>query len=692
MLKKRHRRYLVGRRAELELFLSALEDTDGLFHVLHISGPGGIGKSELLDSYAEVARAARCEVVQIDGRELPATPAAVADAVGAQLGLDSNDEPIDARRHPRVVMLVDGYEHLRLLDAWFRDSLLRRLPSSTVTVLASRDPCRAEWRADPVWSEALRVTTLRNLAVDDVRAYLRRREVPTNRHATVLRHTYGHPLALALLTDALLREPDLDLEELPGDVVPALLARVVADAPTSAHRHGLEVTAIARSTDEGLLRQVLADPSAAHEVFAWLSELSVIDRCGNGLVPHDLVRALLDADLRWRDAEGYRRVFRDVQAWVMSQIRATTGVAQQRAIADLKFCFRNLRSVLLPLALPSLGDHYPDGARPTEHRAIIDMIGSAEGETSAATARHWLERQPEAFHVLRGHDSRARGVIALIDLTAATGADRRRDPGAAAAWNYADRTAPPRPGEVMTQCRFIVDAMAYQDPSPTLNAVPILTLQRQLTTPGLAWDFVTLSEPDRWDQFFAAADMGRATGADFHCNGVRFGLFGHDFRQTPVEAMIRRWTERALADDAFLVPVDTQSELLVLAYDDFDAAVRQGLRDLHRPDLLARNPLMRSRLLAGPRVADADAVASVLRAAVASLATDPREDRLFRALDCTFVRSARTQEAAAAAALDLPFSTYRRHLRRGIDVVVSRLWSAELGSVDTDRGALRGEK
>jgi hypothetical protein len=365
-------------------------------------------------------------------------------------------------------------------------------------------------------------------------------------------------------------------------------------------------------------------------------------------------------------------------------VRASTGMTQQRAIADLKFCFRNLRSVMSPIAMPVLGDHYPDAARREDHQAITDLIGSAEGEESASVARHWLERQPGAFHVLRGSDSPVRGVVALLDLTAATVADREADPGAAAAWNYVVRTAPPRPGEVVTQCRFVVDAAVYQDPSPTLNAVPILTLQHQLTTPGLAWDFVTLSQPDRWDEFFIAADMVRATGADFHSNGVRFGLFGHDFRKVPVEAMIHRWTERALADDAFLLPLEAQPEFLVLAHADFDVAVRQGLRDLHRPDLLSRNPLLRTRLLSEEGMADAESLRAVLLSAVASLASDPREDKLFRAVDRTFVRSARTQEAAAAA-LGLPFSTYRRHLGRGLDLIVSRLWSSELGAESPER-------
>ena len=132
-----------------------------------------------------------------------------------------------------------------------------------------------------------------------------------------------------------------------------------------------------------------------------------------------------------------------------------------------------------------------------------------------------------------------------------------------------------------------------------MNAVPLITMQRQLSTPHLAWDVLTLADPDRWDEYFAAADLPRAPGADFVLGGRRFGLFVHDFRRVPLEAVTERWTERALADDALLLPATVaEPELLVLSHTDFDAAVRQAVRDLHRPDLLSLNPLLRTRLVA----------------------------------------------------------------------------------------------
>jgi hypothetical protein len=577
-----------------------------------------------------------------------------------------------------MVLLVDSFERLGPVDGWVRDRLLPRLPVSSVIVLAGRLPPRPEWRADPAWSEVLRVVSLRNLDPDAARSYLDRRGVPVARQSEILAVTYGHPLTLSLVVDVLARNPDVALTAVPTDLLGGLIERLVSAVPSAAHQRVLEVSAVARTTTEGLLREVLGDSGDAHVLFRWLAGLSGTEIRPDGVLPHDLVRDLLDADLRWRDPDGYREVFRAIRARALRQVRRSEGRHQQRAIADLKFLFRNLRSVLSPVAWEFWGDHYPDPAGLADREVILELIGSAEGDRSAALAEHWLDRQPGGFHVVRGPGGTVRGVVGLLDLTTASREDRAADPGTAAAWGYVERTAPVRSGEAVTQCRFIVDAETYQGASPTLNAVPILTLQRQLSNPHLAWDLVTLAGPERWEDYFAAADLPRAVGADFVVGGRRYGLFAHDFRRVPVEAMTERWTERALADDALLAPAAARApELLVLNHNDFDAAVRQAMRDLHRPDLLARNPLLRTRLITSHEGA-AEGLVEVLRAAATSLAGDPRDNKLFRALDRTYLRTSRTQEAAAAA-LGLPFSTYRRHLRQGLDRVVASLWQRELG-------------
>ena len=263
-----------------------------------------------------------------------------------------------------------------------------------------------------------------------------------------------------------------------------------------------------------------------------------------------------------------------------------------------------------------------------------------------------------------------------MDLTRASPDDVAADPGARAAWDYA-RHAPPRPGETVTLSRFVVDRDTYQGPSPTLNAIPILTLQRYLGTPKLAWDFVALAEPERWNEYFAAADVPRAAGADFRVGGRRFGLFAHDFRRVPVDALLELVSERALARTSARRRRRRRRHCLVLSHPD------STTRFDRRCGTCADRTCWRATRWCGP---------ACCRPRRRGEPGRRRWRRWLRAVDalpstlattsCGGRWSAPTWPAATqertAEALGLPFSTYRRHLTQGVARIVAVLWDQEV--------------
>jgi hypothetical protein len=582
-----------------------------------------------------------------------------------------------AEPEDRLVVLFDAYERLGGLDEWVRAGLLPGLPATALMIVAGRHLPGPAWRADPAWRGLLRVVSLRNLGPEESRSYLRACGVDEARHDRLIEVSRGHPLGLSLLADVVVRGGEASLEPLAPDLVGTLVRRFVDVVPDGLRRGALEVCALARMTNEALLRDAL-EIEDAHELFAWLGDLSFMEAGSDGLRPHDLARDVLDADLRWRDPAGYKDLFRRVRGHVFAAVKSSRGRDQQRAVFELKFLFRNLRSVLSPVDWDVWGLHYPEPAGPGDRESILALVAASEGQASAAIAERWLGVQPQGFVVVRGEDG-VRGFVALLDLTAGSDQDRRADPGAEAAWEHAHRSAPPRPGEVITQTRFVVDGEAYQGPSPTLNALPMVTVQRYLGNPRLAWDFLTLHEPEPWDAYFALIDQPRATGADFVVGGRRYGLYGHDFRRVPVDALLELWTERGLAGELTSHQAGGD-DVLVLSQADFTDAVRQALRDLHRPELLARNRLLRTRLAhdyAGAEEPDAEVLEGLLMASVDSLRQHPRDDKLLRAVERTYLRPAPTQEAAAEV-LGLPFGTYRRHLTQGVGRIVAWLWDHEV--------------
>jgi hypothetical protein len=110
-LESARRRFFVGRAAELDLFRSALAATDLPFAVLYVSGPGGVGKTALLKSFADSAAQCGVRHVHVDGRDLESTPAGFLAALATGLGVDGDPVGVLAAGG-RTVLLVDTYESL----------------------------------------------------------------------------------------------------------------------------------------------------------------------------------------------------------------------------------------------------------------------------------------------------------------------------------------------------------------------------------------------------------------------------------------------------------------------------------------------------------------------------------------------------------------------------------------------------
>ena len=662
-LRDARRRRFVGRTAELELFEQALEGT-APFAVLFVHGPGGVGKSALLGAFAEAAERRSIPVTRVDLRAIDVSPPGFEAALGP---------PPDGPR----VLLLDTYEAAVGLDAWLRERYLPGLREDVRVVIAGRDPPAPAWRADAGWRELLRVVSLRNLDPDDARAFLRVEGVPEPLHDGALAATHGHPLALRLFVDVLAQgKAPVDLAAAP-DVVRELLERFAADAPSARHRLALDACAHARITTEDMLRAALGGDDAA-ELFGWLRTLSFVDERPEGAFPHDIARAALDADLRWRDRARYLELHRGIRRHVVERVHATAGAEQQRAVADLIFLHRGNPFATAFWDWESFGLAYPDVMRPGDDETVLAMVERHETSASRALAEHWLEHQPEAFTVFRGADEAPIGFAAILALHAAGEQAIAADPGASAAWEHVRRRGPLRPGDEVHAGRWFMDAEAYQAPSASFNVVTIVSTQLWMTRPRLAWDLVgPWADADAIEPIMRYIDHHPSPDAAFEVGGRRYQLFAHDWRQVGIAEWLDLMAGREL-DAGFDARATERAPLLALSQPEFAAATRRALRDLHRADALAANPLARTRMAVGTPLAD------LIEQAVSALRADPRDAKLARALERTYLRPAPTQERAAEV-LGLPFSTYRRHLTRGVERVVEWLWQRELhGRPDTN--------
>lgn len=209
--------------------------------------------------------------------------------------------------------------------------------------------------------------------------------------------------------------------------------------------------------------------------------------------------------------------------------------------------------------------------------------------------------------------------------------------------------------------RFTIDRDLYQDPSPAVDLNSVIHVELTVTRPKLAWVMMTMADTDFWVPFFATIGHHRAPGPDASVGNRRYALFVRDAR--------RPWR----VDEG--LPPPPARPGAALSREMFGDAVRTALRDLGRPDLLARSPLLALRQVRG-RGGGPEALRATLSDAAAVLRGHPRDEKLFRAIDRTYLRPAPTQERAAEL-LGLPFSTYRRHRREGVARIVELLWTDE---------------
>lgn len=623
----------------------------------------------------------------LDARNIEPTTTAFQAALALALGKAPDQSPVEAlmQRTTRTVLLLDTYEVLAPLDDWLRDVFLPELPEQVITVLAGRHPPAPAWRADPGWQPLLRMLPLRNLSPQEGRAYLAQRHVPPDDLQTVLDFTHSYPLALSLVADLYDQRPGFHFKPLESpDVVKLLLEQFLQRTPGPAHRAALEACALVRVTTESLLAELMLMPDA-HDLFEWLRGLSFIETRPGGLSPHDIAREVLVADLRWRNPNWYAELHRRARAHFKRQLSETQGTEQQLTLFDFVYLHRDNPAVRPFFEWQTSGRTSSDLLRLEEIETLAAMVTQHEGAASAALARYWLARQPENIIVFRDGAGQATGFMTLLALERTTAEDRCLDPAIALAWDFLQRTAPLRNDERATYFRFWLAADTHQTVSPTQSLI-FINMVRHYFQPGLAYTFYPCLDPDFWQPVFAYADLARLPALDFVVGEYTFGVYGHDWRVQPPLAWLELLGQReiALSPEAVKPPTPVVRPL-ALNQEDFVAAVESALRDYTRPDVLHSNPLLRSHLVMQHADYAVGGAVGVLRAllkqAAEQMRSAPKELKFYRAVYHTYIQPAPTQEQAAEL-LDVPFSSYRRHLKTGMARIAEILWQAEVERLD----------
>lgn len=655
-LSRARTRAFVGRDEELGRFEQALAGDQQAPFAFYVCGPGGIGKSTLLRCMADRARAAGRLLVELDGRFVSRDPAEFERAAGPFLDVAG------------TVLFVDSFEHSQWLESWLWQHFLPRAADGTLVVLGGRQTPQPQWTTDPAWSGLLHVTELQPLSEEQARSLLAAAQIRPDLRDRVLRFAAGNPLALSLAAAAGSAGCGSEAIWAPSaDVLRTLLAGLIGDVPSAAHRRALEVVAQAHSTSEELLTAVLPEEDA-HLLFSWLRDLPFMESTHRGLHPHDAARETLAADLRWRAPHAFAAMRQRLAEEYLRLLREAPEERVWTVTDDLFHLFRE-REILARLRTWSREDEVHDRPlHPDDLDAVLRMAEETEGPASADLVRYWAERRPQAFSVYRLVST---GRIVAFTTRLALPAppdpqDLATDPVVAAAWAHTEASAPVSPGEHIGISRFTVYPERYQVPSRVIDLSSSRAQAESARARGRAYGFAVWRDAETWaERVKGTLDD---TGARPRVGEHTYGLFCVDWRQVSVEAWLGRFIS---ATEAPAVPGPSG-----FSRTAFDQAVREALTHWRDPAAFAACALTRTRLAAD--LADpVGELRALLRQAVDNLSGDPRGVRARDALTAGYFSGAPTQEAAARR-LSLPYGTYRRHVRQGLDLLCEALWQQEL--------------
>lgn len=653
-IQEARRRAFSGRERELAAFRSALTGRAEAFTVVYLHGPGGIGKSTLLSRFADEARCDDRPVLTV------------------RAGQDARTA--GGRRPP--VVLIDDLELADRPEHWLRHTVLPALPAGTLVAVASRQPPSVRWRAEPGWSDLLVPLALEPFTPAESTALLRAHDVPESRVEAVRWACGGNPLALRVAAQALGADPrGVADDDLPRELALSIFHHLIGDIPSGAHRQALEACAHAATTNENLLRAVVPDGDAG-VLFGWLRDQPFITSGARGLYPSEVVRNVVEAELRWRDADQFAAMHERMMGHLIKRARAVADDAALPYVADVIFVQRHERTSRSGFgALDDLEvrDHR---YQPADRAEVCAIALRTQGAESARLVEFWLDRQPEGFHV-----QRRRGAAEIVAFTGQlslghpSAEELSTDPVVAAAWARAQNSTPLRTGERLKLVRFLVDPGFRFGPSD----VTVL-MQARVATPliredHLAWSVIACPESDYWPERIARTHL-RDDAPPIVVDGSPYTLFSVYCGAQGIAAWSAELDDQLLARHPRAAPAG-QDRFVTWNRAEFDQEVRQTLRAWRRPDRFADSALRHSRVVSETDSVDAvTGLRQAFTAALDTLGSDPRQAKYHRVLVTTFLNGAPTQEAAAER-LNLPSSTYRRHLSRGLAELCTLLWKAE---------------
>src|SRR6201990_2948071 len=545
---------VVGRQAERAVLLELAEQHRPLVVAVH--GIAGIGKSALLAAFAEDARAHGAAVVSLDCGSIEPTErgffAALDRAIKAQPPGQTRPTATVAEASAalsslgdRVVLVLDTYEQLRLLDTWLRQELVPGLRDNTRLALAGREPAVAGWISD--FGDLLTTVPLANLAAADAEALLRREGLGGADAARIIRFTHGHPLALRLAASARGARPDLTVPDAAVATVVTELARVYLSGLDQPTRAVLDAACTLRRPTLSLLGALLPDVPP-HDAYDMLRPLPFVEFGPDGLVLHDTVREVVAALLRVNDPPTSRA--HRIAAWrqLRRELRTAPPADLWRYTADLLYLIENpaVREAFFHTASQR---YAVEPARPADEAQITAIARAHQPAEAVAVMRSWWDTMPAPSRAAGAPNGSPAAFQCLCEATSVPARLLAADP-VAATWREHLRAHPvPRGQQVLFQ-RHMLAADGGEATTPP-HAALILDLKRRYLEmrPRLRRIYSQAADPAAELSQLAPLGFARLPDGAAEIGGTTYHALYNDFGPSSIDGWLTDLAAREMLID-----------------------------------------------------------------------------------------------------------------------------------------------
>jgi transcriptional regulator/AAA ATPase-like protein len=409
----------VGRSKELAFLSNGLETS--MPPVSFVHGIAGIGKSRLLEAFTAQARARKASVLSLDCRQFEPTPLGFLRHLGSVVGQDlpSAGEACEQLRkmRQRVVIILDNYEVLRLLDTWLRQDFVPELPKNVHVILCGREAPLAAWLCTPGWSGLFRSLSVESLRETEAIELLSLSGIDENRALHINRFTRGHPLALTLAAATLAGPNRPGLEDLALHHVIEELARMyLNEISDDITRRALEAASVVRCATISLLRAMLPE-AAAQDVYERLRSLPLVHAQRDGLQVHDSLQHAIALSLKASDPDRYLRYRRAAWYQLRTEVRTAPVSELWRYTADMIYWIEN--PVVREAFFPTENTIYSvEPARADDADRIFEIARKWDGPEAVRGLELCWKHLPQSFSVLRDAARNIRGFKCLLDTEA----------------------------------------------------------------------------------------------------------------------------------------------------------------------------------------------------------------------------------------------------------------------------------